>query len=398
MHIGINAQLLSFSQNYRNGGVSRYIRYLLNELAKQPGKHEYTVFVNGQEIVEKLSVQHSHITYVPATWSESQPAARVAWEQLTLPSLIRQKHIDVLHSPVNVLPVLLPRCCAGVVTLHDLAFLRFPNAFTRSKRFYHQMFTVRSIRQASMVIAVSESTKKDAVDLIGVPSERVKTVYPCIDARFSSAYKDEELQIFREKHGLADGYLLYLGTLEPRKNITTLIEAYAQLRKTYAIHEKLVLAGGKGWLYDAIFARVEQLGLSSEVLFAGFVADSELALWYCAASAFVFPSLYEGFGIPVAEALACGVPVITSNVSSLPEAGAGIALCIDPQSVEALVAAIHTALTDQTFRQKCSTMAPVVTQRFAAQRMVEQTIQVYEQAASVHSTTQRRSQRDSFVR
>ena len=263
MHIGINAQLLSFSQNYRNGGVSRYIRYLLNELAKQPGKHEYTVFVNGQEIVEKLSAQHAQITYIPATWSESQPAARVAWEQLTLPSLIRQKHIDVLHSPVNVLPILLPRCCAGVVTLHDLAFLRFPNVLTRSKRFYHQMFTVRSVRQATMVIAVSESTKKDAVDLIGVPSERVKTVYPCIDARFSSAYKDEELQIFREKQGLADGYLLYLGTLEPRKNITTLIEAYAQLRKTNAIHEKLVLAGGKGWLYDAIFERVEQLGLSS---------------------------------------------------------------------------------------------------------------------------------------
>ena len=398
MHIGINAQLLSFSQNYRNGGVSRYIRYLLNELARQPGKHEYTVFVNGQETVEQLSAQHAQITYVPAPWSESQPAARVAWEQLTLPSLIRQKHIDVLHSPVNVLPVLLPRCCAGVVTLHDLAFLRFPNVFTRSKRFYHQMFTVRSVRQATMVIAVSESTKKDAVDLIGVPSERVKTVYPCIGARFSSAYKDEELQIFREKQDLADGYLLYLGTLEPRKNITTLIEAYAQLRKTYAIREKLVLAGGKGWLYNSIFERVEQLGLSSEVLFAGFVADSELALWYKAASAFVYPSLYEGFGIPVAEALACGVPVVTSNVSSLPEAGAGIALCTDPQNVEAMVAAIHTALTNQTFRQKCSTMAPVVARRFSAQRMVEQIIQVYEQAATLHSTTQKRTQRISFVR
>src|SRR5450759_2591584 len=102
MHIGINAQLLSFSQNYRNGGVSRYIRFLLKERARHPGKHEYTVFVNGQEIIEKLSAQHPQITYVPATWSESQPAARVAWEQVTLPSLLRQKHIDVLHSPVNV--------------------------------------------------------------------------------------------------------------------------------------------------------------------------------------------------------------------------------------------------------------------------------------------------------
>src|ERR1700680_369342 len=117
MHIGINAQLLSFSQNYRNGGVSRYIRYLLTELAKRPGKHEYTVFVNGQDAIDRLAAPHSQITYVSVPWSESRPATRIAWEQFTLPSLIRQKRIDVLHSPVNVLPEMLPPGCAGVVTL-----------------------------------------------------------------------------------------------------------------------------------------------------------------------------------------------------------------------------------------------------------------------------------------
>ena len=398
MHVGINAQLLSFSQNYRSGGVSRYIRYLLNELAKQPGKHEYTVFVNGHEVVERLSAQHPQLTYVPATWSESQPAVRIVWEQLTLPALIRQRHIDVLHSPVNVLPQLLPQHCAGVVTLHDLAFLRFPDVLSRSKRLYHRMFTVRSIRRATMVITVSNSTSQDAVELAGVPGEQVQTVYPCIDARFSDVSRDEELQNFREKHSLTSGYILYLGTLEPRKNITTLIEAYAQLRKTHAIGEKLVLAGGKGWLYDSIFERVQQLGLTSEVLFAGYVEDSEQALWYRAASVFAYPSLYEGFGIPVAEALACGTPVVTSNVSSLPEAGADVAICIDPHDVEVMAASIHTALTDQTYRQKCSTMAPEVARRFSAQRMVEQTVKVYEQAATLHTTAQRRSQRVSFVR
>src|SRR5450432_2942849 len=115
MHIGINAQLLSFSQNYRNGGVSRYIRYLLTELAKRPGEHKYTVFVNGNEVVERLSAQHEQISYVSAPWPESRPAARVAWEQFVLPNLLRQKHIDVLHSPVNVLPAWLPSNCAGVV-------------------------------------------------------------------------------------------------------------------------------------------------------------------------------------------------------------------------------------------------------------------------------------------
>ena len=398
MHIGINAQLLSFSQNYRNGGVSRYIRYLLTELAKRPGKHEYTVFVNGQDIVERLPAEHPQITYFPASWPESQPAARIAWEQFTLPKLIHQKHIDVLHSPVNILPELLPHRCAGVITLHDLAFLRFPNVLTRSKRLYHRTFTLRSMRHATMIISVSESTKQDAAELVGIPSARIQTVYPCVDSQFSNVPKEEEVQAFRKKQGLMDGFLLYLGTLEPRKNITTLIEAYAQSRKTYAIREKLVLAGGKGWLYDEIFERVQQLDLETEVIFPGFVSDAEQRFWYAAASAFVYPSLYEGFGIPVAEALASGIPVVTSNVSSLPEAGADIALCIDPHNVEAMAAAIYTALTEQALRQKCRTMAPLIAQRFSTQKMAEQTIRVYEQAATLHSATQGRTQRVSFVR
>lgn len=395
MHIGINAQLLSFSQNYRNGGVSRYIRYLLTELAQRPGKHEYTVFVNGQDVAEHLAARHPCITYVSASWPESRPAARVAWEQFTLPSLIRQRHIDVLHSPVNVLPELLPRSCAGIVTLHDLAFLRFPHVLTRSKRMYHRTFTVRSLRHATMIIAVSESTKQDAVELLGIPAERIRVVYPCIAERFSNVIQqEEELTAFRQKQHLTDGYMLYLGILEPRKNITTLIEAYARLRQSHSIQEKLVVAGAKGWLYDSIFEKVQQLGIESEVVFPGYVAETEQALWYRAARVFVYPSLYEGFGLPVAEALACGVPVVTSNVSSLPEAGMDIALCVDPQDVEAMAEAMYRALTEQALRQQCQEMAPLVAQPFSAERMVEQTIAVYEQAGTFDKA---RSRHLSFV-
>lgn len=398
MHIGINAQLLSFGQNYRNGGVSRYIRYLLTELAKRPGEHQYTVFVNGQDVIERLGTdvtQHPQITYVPAAWSEAKPAARVAWEQLTLPSLLRQRHIDVLHSPVNVLPALLPSECASVVTLHDLAFLRFPEVLTRAKRLYHRTFTVRSLQHATKIISVSDSTKQDAHELVGIPLERIHTVYPCIHERFSNVFQKEILDNFRRQRGLAEGYILYLGTLEPRKNIITLIEAYARLRQTQDIKEKLVLAGGKGWLYDAIFSRVRELGLETEVVFPGFVTDDEQILWYQAASAFAYPSLYEGFGIPVAEALACGIPVVTSNVSSLPEAGARIALCVDPHNIEALSAAIYQALTDDKFREKCRNLAPSVFQRFSVQVMTERTIAVYEQAAQ---SIGRHTQRTAFVR
>ncbi len=407
MHIGINAQLLSFSQNYRNGGISRYIRYLLIELAKRPGQqHQYTIFVNGQDVVERLcevidknpagslntgdgregQTTQTQITYVPVSWPESKPLSRVVWEQLKLPSLLREKHIDVFHSPANVLPEMLPRHCAGVVTLHDLAFLRFPQVLTRSKRVYHRTFTMRSLQHATMIIANSNSTKQDAIDLVGIPANRIQTVYPCIDERFSNVVHDEDIQTFRQTQGLTEGYLLYLGTLEPRKNITTLIEAYAQLRTIYRREEKLVLAGGRGWLYDSIFERVQKLGLEAEVIFPGFVSDAQQTMWYRAASVFVYPSLYEGFGIPVAEALACGVPVVTSNVSSLPEAGANLALTVDPHDKEAMAVAIRKALTDESVRERCRIMAISVAQQFSAQRMVEQTIAAYEQAAALHAS------------
>lgn len=391
MHIGINAQLLSYGQSYRNGGVSRYIRYLLTQIARQPGDHTYTIFVNGQDVIEQLE-QHPQITFIAAPWPESKPAARIAWEQLILPKLVRQHQIDVLHSPVNVRPERLPTRCASVVTIHDLAFLRFPHVLTPAKRLYHQTFTLRSLKRATLLVTVSESTKRDVHELVGIPYERIQPIYPCIDERFSNVSIEDKLDTFREKYGVAEGFILYLSTLEPRKNIATLIDAYAQLRQQHHIREKLVLAGGKGWLYDTIFARVRQLGLEEEVLFPGFVSDSEQALWYKSASVFAYPSLYEGFGIPVAEALACGTPVVTSNVSSLPEAGAGLALCIDPHDVNALSAALYQALTDQTLRERCQHQAAMVTQKFSAQTMAEKTIAAYEQAAKIHH-----SQRITFV-
>jgi glycosyltransferase involved in cell wall biosynthesis len=400
MRVAINAQLLSFSDNYRNGGISRYIRSLLTELARrtaeqdeqdgpagrlaQPGRHDYTVFVNGQAVLERLKQElpeSQRVTYVAAAWPERSPIARVTWEQLSLPALLRERHIDVFHSPANVLPEMLPRGCAGVVTLHDLAFLRFPHVLSRAKRIYHRTFTTRSLKRAALIIASSESTRRDAVELVGIPAERIQTVHLCIDPRFSSVITDEEITSFRRRSGLEGGYFLYLGTLEPRKNIPALLEAYARLRAKHQRLEKLALVGGKGWLYDEIFERVRALGLASDVLFPGFVSDAEQLLWYHGASAFVYPSLYEGFGLPVSEALACGIPVVTTNVSSLPEAGAGLALTVAPGDIDGLAEAMLQALTDTPLRRRCRSEAHAIAAQFSAKRMVEQTIDVYERAA-----------------
>ncbi len=395
MRIAINAQLLSYSDSYRNGGISRYIRHLLNAIARQPGQHEYTVFINGQETVKRLRQeqgQAAQIEYIPVYWPENRPASRVVWEQRDLPALLRERRIEVFHSPANVLPEMLPRECASVVTLHDLAFLLYPEVLTRAKRVYHRIFTTRSLRRATAIIAVSNSTKEDAVKLVGISPVRIQTVYTCIDERFSNVITTEEKQTFCREHGLDGGYLLYLGTLEPRKNIPTLLEAYKELREVYSRKEKLALVGGKGWLYDEIFAKAQRLGLASEVLFPGYVSNEEQLLWYHGASAFVYPSLYEGFGLPVAESLACGVPVVTSNVLSLPEAGGDSALIVDPLDSHALAAALQRALTDTLLRQRCIELAPTVSQRFSAQAMARQTIAVYEQAADLHRARRRKSE------
>ncbi|MBX5451900.1 MAG: glycosyltransferase family 4 protein [Thermogemmatispora sp.] len=385
MHIGINAQLLSYSQSYRNSGVSRYIRRLLEGLAQEPGEYRYTIFVNGHEVEEHLApvASHPQLTYVSAPWPEERPWTRVAWEQLKLPGELRQRHIQLLHSPVNVLPLRLPAGCRGVVTLHDLAFLRFPEVLTGPKRLYQRTFTLRSLRRATLVITVSESTRRDAIELLSLPEERLRTVYPSIDARFSASPRDEQaIQALRARYGLESGFILYLGTLEPRKNLDTLIEAFARLKGQHGIREKLVLAGSKGWLYEAIFARVRSLGLESEVLFPGFIADSEQVLWYHAATAFAYPSLYEGFGLPVAEALACGLPVVTSSVSSLPEAGAGVALTVEPRNVDALAHALYRALNDESYRQHCRAMASMVAERFSLRTMARRMRAIYEEALS----------------
>jgi glycosyltransferase involved in cell wall biosynthesis len=281
------------------------------------------------------------------------------------------------------------------VTLHDLAFLRFPEVLTSAKRLYHRTFTVRSLQQATRIISVSESTKADVQELVGIAGERIQTVYPCIHERFSDVLQEDGIRTLRQQYALTNGYILFLATLEPRKNVTTLIEAYAHLRQTWGVQEKLVLAGGKGWLYESIFARVRELGLEAEVIFPGYVKDDEQVAWYQGASVFAYPSLYEGFGLPVAEALACGTPVVTSNVSSLPEAGAGLALCVDPHDVEALSAALYQALHDQAWRTRCRQEAGAVSQRFSPETMTAGTIAVYEQAAQ---SRQRRSQRSMFVR
>jgi glycosyltransferase involved in cell wall biosynthesis len=232
------------------------------------------------------------------------------------------------------------------------------------------------------VIAISESTRQDVIARLGVPPERVQTVYCGVDPCFVPMPADE-VAAFRQRKGLPERFVLFLGTIEPRKNVRRLINAFAQLltsspRETSDLY--LVVAGGKGWLSEPVFARVEELGLKDRVHFPGYVPEAEKALWYSAATCFCYPSLYEGFGLPPLEAMACGLPVITSNASSLPEVVGDAGLTVPPEDPAALSDALHQMVVNPTLRAELAQAGRWRATRFSWAKAARQTVGVYRRA------------------
>jgi glycosyltransferase involved in cell wall biosynthesis len=333
-HVALNAQLLFGPASYRSAGIHHYIDRLLRGLPEAGPDLRYTVFVGaGRPQMPGATIRR---TALPT----ARPWARILWEQCVQPLELVRLRPDLLHSLAFVSPLRSPS--PTVVTVYDLSFKLTPERFPRAQRLYLSAFTARSCHRARRVLAISESTRTDLVRLFGVPRSKVDVAYPGVDAAFRPL-PAAEVDRFRAEHKLPERFILYLGTLEPRKNVDTLIRAFVEVRRAQPdLH--LVLAGARGWWYEDLFRLVQSLDLAEAAHFPGYVPEAELPLWYNAAAAFAYPSSYEGFGLPVAEALACGRPVVTTTASSLPEAGGDAALLVPPADVAALADALIKAL------------------------------------------------------
>lgn len=349
--VGLNAHLLSLRHDYRSAGINGYIFQVLRHLPHVEGSRRlhYTAYLH-----ESQFVGPDNLALLRSRWNTRSPWRRILWEQTRLAALSRD--LDLLHGLAFAAP--LASACPTVVTVHDLSFLRFPKAFRPFNRLYLSVMTRLSVRRAARVIAVSESTRQDVITLCGVPGDRVVVVPNGVTDEFCPA-DSAEVAEFRRQKGLPQRFILFVGTLEPRKNIVRLLEAYALWRKTAGVTTPLapalVIAGAKGWYYETIFARVHALGLTSDVIFPGFVPDAELPWWYRAAELFVYPSLFEGFGLPVLEAMASGIPTITSNASSLPEVVGDAAQLVNPEDTAALALALGRVLADpELAREMCA--------------------------------------------
>ncbi|WP_322489800.1 glycosyltransferase family 1 protein [Chloroflexus sp.] len=377
MRIAVNAHLLAHTRSFRRAGVSHYIEQVLLHLAQIDRVNHYTVYTTRGLDQTALGLPANFVVK-PSRLPTINPRVRIPWEQGIAP-LILCGRADLYHGCLNVAPLLSP--VPTVITIHDLAFIRFPQTFRAYNRIYLDLATRLSARRASRILAVSEHTKREVVGLLGIPPERVIVTPNAARSHFRppAPAAIEQLRAF---HGLPERFVLYVGTLEPRKNLTTLLEAFALVSRSVP-DVPLLIGGGKGWMYEPIFARLEQLNLRDRVKFAGYLPEEELPLWYAAATVFVFPSIYEGFGMPPLEAMSCGTPVITSNTSSLPEVVGDAGLMVAPTDTIGLAEAIRCVLVDVDLRAELRQRGLARARRFSWADTAAKTLAAYREAVTV---------------
>jgi glycosyltransferase involved in cell wall biosynthesis len=352
MRIGIDIQ----STLGRKTGIGLYTANLLRALRQVAPQHEYVELSWGR--TEELRIDQ-----------------RLRWQQFELPRRAQAVGVDLLHVTGFDAPLWKP--CPVVLTVHDLIGLLFPTSLPPVSRFYWSRWLPRAIHWADRIITDSEHTQRDLNRLLGIPAECVEVIYLGVNEAFQSLQDQAALETIRQRYSLPMGIILYVGTLEPRKGLDTLIAAYGTLAAD-APHD-VVIAGKRGWYTEPLFQQVEALGLGQRVHFTDYIPDEDLPALYNLAHLFVYPSRYEGFGLPVLEAMACGVPVVCTNAASVPEIVGDAALLVPPDDVEALAAAMRRVLDDRVLEAELVARGLERARSFTWEETARRTVQIYEE-------------------
>ncbi len=368
MLIGIDASRAAYAQRT---GTENYSLFLIRALLQLDQHNQYRLYFSQAPAPDLIplsaNVAIQSIPF-PRLWTH----IRLSWEMASRPP-------DVLFVPAHVLPLVHPR--HSVVTVHDLGYLHYPQAHTRWSRWYLRWSTAYNARAATHLIADSVATKRDLIEHCQAPPDKISVVYPGYDPKFVPERDPEHRDAVRERYHIPGEYVIYVGTLQPRKNLRTLLDAFAVLaNQDRDIH--LVLAGKKGWLYEPLFAQMQQLGLGKRVHFTGYVPKEDLPGLISGAHLFVLPSLYEGFGMPVLEAMACGTPVICSNVSSMPEVAGDAAILVNPHDAAELVQALQRLLHDDALRRNLVQKGQKQVERFSWEKCARETLAILQTAGT----------------
>ena len=357
----------------RPSGIGTYALQLLHGLAEVEQGHEYLLLSNRPHSSPQLRA-------LPGTSDLTRPCpSRMLWMQLLLPGQLGAARPDLCHYPNSLGP--LRSSCPYVVTIHDMTLSQMPRFHPWRKQLLVRPLIPLVARNAARIITVSSQARDDLVRILRVPAERVTVIPEAAAPSFRPASLAEQRRV-RAAHGLHKPYLLYVGTLEPRKNLIRLIRAWHMLRQRRAIPQQLVLVGAPGWQYRPIFAEAHRLGCADDLIFAGYLPRDDLPGLYSAADAFAFPSLAEGFGLPVLEAMACGAPTLISDIGALREVTAGAALAVNPRDTAAISAALERLLSDEPLRRELSAAGIARAASFSWQRTARETLAVYKAAVA----------------
>ncbi|MEK7833528.1 MAG: glycosyltransferase family 1 protein [Acidobacteriota bacterium] len=377
MHIGIDAHAIGAQQ----GGNETYIRGLIRALAEIDDRNRYTIYLAEADAAAEWrdGFASRHTNFEIRLLPKPTPLIRVplflAYELWRRPPHSR---IDVLHVQYTAPPF----CSVPVVaTIHDLAFEHMPETFTRRGSFQLKLTVRRTAQRAVRIATVSEYSRQDLLRTYKLPPEKVAVTYNGIDAHFTAQASPNETEDVQQRFGISRDYLLAVGSLQPRKNLVRLVRAYAKLRtENENFQPQLVIVGRKLWLADEIFAEVRRQEWADDVILTGYASDEDLPKLYRQATAFVYPSLFEGFGLPPVEAMACGTPVVTSNVSSLPEVTGEAALLIDPLDQGSIEAALLEIMGDQGLRARLREQGIKQAGKFTWRAAAEKTLQLYRES------------------
>jgi glycosyltransferase involved in cell wall biosynthesis len=355
-------------------GNESYATNLIEALAEIDTHNRYTLYVTKREAVERYANRWPHVAVRLTT--PHTPLIRIP---LTLAAELRRRPVDLLHVQYTA-PPFAP--CPIVATIHDLSFEHLPQTFKRRSRMQLRLTVRRTARTAARVIASSEYSRRDIIETYGIPPERTSVTHLAAPAHFAPVTDERELRRVRAAYQIEGDYVLAVGSIQPRKNLARLLAAYARLlteRPSSAL-PRLVLVGRRAWLYDETLRAVEKHGLHNFVTFTGYVSETDLPALYTGALCFVYPSYFEGFGLPPLEAMQCGAPVITGDRTSLPEVVGDAGLMFNPFDEQALARALSRVITDASLRAELSRRGRQRARLFDWRETARLTLEVYEQA------------------
>ncbi|HEY9501059.1 MAG TPA: glycosyltransferase family 1 protein [Pyrinomonadaceae bacterium] len=375
MRIAIDAH----SVGTKLGGNESYAINLIEALAQVDAVNDYTLFVTTAEAYDRFNQRWPNFKV-----RSTRPHTPLIRIPLTLSAELRKNPVDVLHVQFTA-PPFCP--CPLVVSVHDLSFEHLPQTFKRRSRTQLRLTVRHSARQAARVLSLSEHGKQDIISTYGIDSQRISAIPLAAPNHFARVTDATELQRVRHTYGIDGDYILSVGSIQPRKNLARLVRAYALLAEKLGKENvpKLVLAGKRAWLFDETLRSLEESGVKDSVILTGYVPEKDLPPLYSGAMCFVYPSFFEGFGLPPLEAMKCGAPVIVSNTTSLPEVVGDAAICVDPYDINAIAGAIERVNTDSILREELSIKGQARARLFDWRDTALRTLDVYRQV--VNETT-----------